>query len=203
MRYLTADLGVDRHAILTHLYKRTLNGQHYEDYFNGEKHSNETDAPWMMADSWFDDENVDSLKFKSELRKWLPARYDRIIEKLRTIPFENGLYRVRRVLYVPMNWLGSLDKSIFISLGEYWCFSDYEIYAMWADKSQAGQEIHIEALAPPAAVDWAKTIMANMDWISGDEDELRLIQGSSITVTSIDINDNRENFDFNGYSFIV
>lgn len=167
-----------------------MNDRHYERYFNGTEWKHSNDNTDMMADEWGIDR--DDPAFKDRAEEWVTARYHEVISKLNNIEMRAGRYILHRTIKVPENWpMGNV-----VSLGEYWSFDPIDPYAMWASPDLIGRDVEIIAEVSPDAVNWELSILANMDWYSGDaENELRLIKGRQVKVVSIQTDDGTIPFD--------
>lgn len=209
MRYfidLVESVGsVDAESIKHHIFDTLLAGQHYEHAWNGREWIKGSDSPDLMADEWGIE--VTDPEFKTRLWEWVNARYDEVIEKLNDITMRDGGYHVHRCLKVRTDWFASLVKGSPVKLGEYWTFSarDWDINSCWSDPDMDGYDIVVEAVAPPSGVNWTSTIMANMDWYSGDyENELRLIADTRLNVLGICKLDEADDcFNIAGMTFYV
>lgn len=190
---------VDRQMIIDHMISRYLKNGHWDDHALKTRPDLTGFALYDMANSWrdfghlkhlshlSDEELFQHQDFISLLTKWADGRYDEIIERLQKIPLERGQYVIHRVIKVPSDfWLKQR-----ISLGLYWTYNLYEwqgtvgAYPIWGTDNP-GNEYMIEATVAPASVDWPVTIMANMDWMSGDQEyEMRLLAGKPVNVQHV------------------
>lgn len=167
-----------------------MNDRHYERYFNGHEWKHSSDNTDMMADEWRLDRY--DPEFKKRAEEWVSARYREVVAKLNNIEMHSGRYILHRTIKVPANW----PTGNIVSLGEYWSFDPIDLYAMWASPDLIGHEVEIIAEVSPDAVNWELSILANMDWYSGDsENELRLVKGKEVKVISIQADDDEIPFD--------
>lgn len=178
---------VDRDSVIRHLHAMLLRNGYWDD-----AHPDLSgDSAYMMADCWEADgdipeADIESPGFAAKLSEWLPQSYEAAMSRLAPLARQEWI-TAHRVIKVPESWRAG-DRG----LGVHWTWNLAEwagmvgAYAVWAPDGLVGHEIMIEARVPPASVDWKRTMMANMDWASGEcECELRLIPGSTVTVKSI------------------
>ena len=147
-----------------------------------------------------------SPEFKELVLKWAHSRYDEVVAVLSQIPLRNGKYSLHRIMKVPLNFLNSQK----ITLGLHWTYdieSWEEPYPVWADANLSGHDLMFEALVDPQYIDWEYTILANMDWYSGDREfEMRPTKGAPLDVIdcwSVDENDTKKHFDVENKIFFA
>lgn len=158
---------------------------------------------WEVAYSmleWFGDELPDHVKamdeadrfdtpeFHAVVLRWAYARFDRAMKKLLAVPKVKGGYLIHRAIRTPLD--GLLRPGKTISLGVYWTYDldawEGDFRPVWANDDDPGEDLVINAWVDPSSVDWETTVMANMDWFSGDiEAEIRLFRNADVTVRGI------------------
>lgn len=130
--------------------------------------------PENVKQMWLDrDEDIINTPwFRQVMVLWANERYDEVIQKLRHLA--NRPILAHRFIRTTMEKFTQAKE-----VGQ----TDLGAGAVWGD---GGTEFLIEAVIPEQSIDWTLTIMANMDYYSGDrENELRLIPGSEVFVRSI------------------
>ena len=194
---------VNADQIKQHMFTTISKHRHYERVFNGKIWISGSDSAHLMAEQWHADGTIpevstDSPEFLARLRMWTEARYNEVVSKLDAIPLRDGGYHVHRCLKVKPAWLFSLSAEKPITLGEYWTFNpnEWDFRSIWAIDTFEGTDVVVEAISPTTTVNWPHTIMANMDWYSGDHEcELRLLRGSPLHVLNINTLEDFENFE--------
>jgi hypothetical protein len=178
---------MDRKSVIGELHAILLRNGYWDDA----RPDLSGDSAHMMADCWEADgeipvADIESPEFAAKLSQWLPQSYDAAMSRLAPLARQEWI-TAHRVIKVTEGWRPG-DRG----LGVHWTWNLAEwagtvgAYAVWAPEGMVGHEIMIEARVPPTSVDWKRTLMANMDWASGEcECELLLIAGSPVTVTSI------------------
>ncbi len=146
-----------------------------------------------MACSWAEELDMEGMEadaiivtkpFQDRLRLWANSRYDEVLHKIKDLT-KGDFIPAHRFMRVTEEWFNQNRKRGSASLGIYWTF-DLEgtdsLGSVWGHE-QPGEDILIHAMIPTSAVDWHYTILANMDWYSGDyEHELRVKAGAPIRV---------------------
>lgn len=213
---------LDREAIVRKMVDAYFDGHYWDDAALARHpgRSFDSDDTHEMHDTWTDEDdyplrNLESSKaitrpeFRARLEQWARARLAEVEEKLQAVAMTNGLYRVHRVMRVPARWWSKVRKAGHTTLGVHWTYSledwDAEIGAhpVWAPDDMKGVDITIEAMVAPADVDWPYTVMAHMDWYSGDREyELRVLPGHSVEVISITDEAGRA-YDVTGVRFVA
>lgn len=181
---------VNKDAIIAQMINSVANGLYWDE--NGKTPDGQqmmsTDDSYDMAATWGHDDGLGtdydtaSDAFKERLTRWAHERYDEVIEKLDAVPLEDGRYSIRRKIKVLPGWKPS------DGLGIYWSFDIAEVDPPWAseDMQQNGIDVELHGLVAPQYVDWYYTILANMDWFSGDrEQEIRVVRGAPIELVSV------------------
>lgn len=207
---IVENYAADETSIKQHMRKCVLAGLHYEGGFNGRKHFTTSPDRDLMADQWYRDRllqtnSYDDPEFANVLDAWLDRRYDYVVNKLEALPHSHG-YELLRVIKVSPEWIDEFSKKTTIALGEYWSYDpdNWEPNAPWANPDMQGFNLTIRAFAPPSGVNWEKTIMANMDFYSGDyESEMRLIPNTVLEIISLDLGNNSRKLNHLGKIFIV
>lgn len=131
-----------------------------------------------------DESIIDTPWFRQVMILWANERYDEVIQKLKHLAGRPIL--AHRFIRTTLEKFSQAKISGHTDLGIHWTWSigDWDgAGAVWGD---GGTEFLIEAVIPEQSIDWTLTIMANMDYYSGDrENELRLIPGGEVFVRSI------------------
>lgn len=157
-----------------------------------------------------DEDFVETPFFAQVVQKWARTRAQEVVAKLSAIPRVDGGYRVHRIIAVRKDWIEKVQRNRGTNLGLYWTYDiqgwagGAGAYAVWSKLPEdEAVSLEIEAVAPEASVDWPTTVLANMDWLSGDsEHELRLLKGAPIQVVQICLHeDDAQCFDVSGMSF--
>lgn len=182
---------VNREAIMAQLIDSIHSGIYWDTEAkqpNGDPMHN--DSKWSMANVWFDDEDAIDLdtseEFRAKVATWAEERWDEIIKNLEALPLRDGCYAIERHIRVAPGWEPS------DGLGIYWSYdlSYGGVDAPWAPEHlREATEIILHGLVKPEHIDWHSTIIANMDWESGWECEVRVIKGSPIMLARYEVNE--------------
>jgi hypothetical protein len=185
----------DRNKIIRKMVTTLLSNQYWDDNTGGREMGSDLES---MIDAWNSDEGTsheaDSPLIKRKVTAWAKERYDWAIEKLSQVPLEDGLYSVKRTIQVPQTWQPA------DGLGVYWSFDiDYDgVDSPWAtdEMRNTGRQVLLHGMVRPDHVDWTNTILANMDWYSGDrEQEIRVLKGSPVHLIAFDENTVNQTFE--------
>lgn len=191
----------DRDWVINKMMNAVMSGDHWDDLMMRKNDKGELEhwqigmdhvydmagtwKPGLRMDDMEDTEVVETHAFKERLLQWANARYDEVLQKLPE-PQADGCIQAHRIMKVhPTQWFEKIRAAGFAKLGIYWTF-DLEgwenYYAPWGYDSD-GEDIYIQARVPAAAVDWHNTILANMDWMTGDDEhELRVKHGAPLQI---------------------
>lgn len=183
---------VNKEAIIAHMIDSVHSGSYWDhEAKNPQGDPMYNDDASMMAGDWSDDYDnpmdIESDEFRARVMEWAEARYEEIVQRLANIPLHDGCYDVHRKILVLPHWTPA------DGLGIYWTYdldsADFD--TPWADYSK---EDHVCLLmhgrVNPQHVDWTKTVMANMDWYSGEQEyEMRLLRGSPVMLLDIEVSD--------------
>jgi hypothetical protein len=181
---------VDRAAIINHMISHVGNGDYWDRDARprgsvepiGDESAIDMARDWGL-DAGDGSEIPNSPEFVARLRQWGEARYAEVIDKLNAVPLHAGRFVVHRSIRV----MGEFQPKD--GLGIYWTFdydnADYE--APWSEHDyEESSEVLMHALVEPRFVDWRNTILANMCWMSGDQEhEMRLIKGSPLMLLDV------------------
>lgn len=129
-------------------------------------------------------EAADDPEMRSIIWKWLEQRYSEVIDNL-----PNGeqikLYRIMRV---DDDWIDDL-KTGEVTTGIYFSDDPYVDGGFWLDEKKPN-EIRLEATVNRNDVDWNGTILARMDFGTGDiEAEIRMKTDAPVMVVSFSDDD--------------
>jgi hypothetical protein len=131
-------------------------------------------------------DRIETPEFAELVRGWAVARYKEVMIKLEAVPHPGGHYRIHRTIKVNPHYLVMREHT---KLGVYWTYDrnswdDFE--PIWSTHRTGGKDIVIEADVVSSSIDWRTTILANMDWESGDREyEIRLFPLAPVTVLDI------------------
>jgi hypothetical protein len=177
---------VDRNAIIQHMISSVMSHKYWDtDARDPDGNPMSSNDAYDMSSTWAEfhdgDFDIDGAYFKQFVAKWAEERFDEVVGWLNDIPLDNGCYRIHRVIRVPHGWK---PKN---GLGVYWTYDvqGAEIDTPWGHKRD-GHDHWLHGLVEPQHVDWAGTILAGMDWMSGGRElELRVKKGAPIKLLEI------------------
>jgi hypothetical protein len=214
---MEGSVNVDAARFKQRVFDLMTSHQHYEEFLTKDGAvSRDTDSTYRMAQDWHEygeltSSDPDTDEFRAFLRRWIDGRYDTVAERLSNITLVKGKYPVLRAMILQSDWLQKLTPGATVSLGEYWTHDveqmESEVWPQWSHGKQ-GATVHFYALVAPSGIDWEKTMMAQFDYLHGDEElELRLIPGSPLEVTDINVvsrgPDNIEDPNVHGVNFVA
>ncbi len=219
MKIINEHVDVDRQWIIDKYMAALLSGEHWDTMAMRRNDSGKLegwqmgcDDIYSMASQWAEEigmadrepeDIVDTEPFRQALRRWLEARYGQVIKKIEHLTAGDTI-PAHRFMRVPEEWVVQARQNGSVQLGIYWTFdlegSD-DLGAIWGHEQQ-GEEILIHAMVPTSGVDWHYTVLANMDWHSGDyEHEVRVKAGAPLNVQWIQTVDDGSKIDMSGVKF--
>jgi hypothetical protein len=173
------------HAAYPGKFQGSDNGARMIEYWR------EGDFNYPFPDQFADMEDIDvqdTPEFRAFAMWWCDNRYDEVIARLTAIEKHSGLYSIHRIMKVPTNWAATVQRIGQTSLGIYWTYDPHawDFEPVWSDLKSEGVNVVIHAVVDPSHIDWHHTIMAGMDWETGENEyELRVLKGSPLFVQSV------------------
>lgn len=127
-------------------------------------------------------EHLDMLQ---AIKKWLRARFKNVIAELP----KGNLIKVCRVMRVDQAWLDGLAEGTATSGIYYGEFPMWEDGGYWIDEDKP-HHVYMEATIDAGNVDWSGTILARMDYETGDQElEIRAKENVHIVINRLQIDD--------------
>lgn len=118
------------------------------------------------------------------VREWLPKRFGFVAREMDEIPVP---FHVRRVITVGEGDVGRFRPGVRMDVGRFW--SDErceELLGHWGDPYHP-HELLIEATVTPEEVDWAETLRARMNHVTGDDErEITLREGVEVMIEAVE-----------------
>lgn len=185
--------------IIEYMVNCILTGKWWDTYSISKKPhlANSWEVAESMAETWKTElpqhiqemdiyDVTDTPEFSELVRGWAIARYREVTMKLEALPHPGDHYRIHRTIKVNPHYLTMREHT---KLGVYWTYNREGWPAfepIWSTFRTEGKDIVIEADVMSSSVDWRTTILANMDWMNGDEEfEMRLFPLAPVTVLDI------------------
>jgi hypothetical protein len=165
------------------------------------------DLPENQQD--WDDEDIiaKSKEFKALLTQWASARLRNVKAKLLGgLTDQEGGVLLHRIMRVPQSWHEALPLSrkgdalltTGAALGRFWTGNlqawNEEIgsYPIWG-QDKPGHDVMIEIVANVKAINWPFTVLANMEWSTGDREwEVRIKPDGVVRLLKLENNKTQE-----------
>jgi hypothetical protein len=122
-------------------------------------------------------------QFRDVLRSWLRVRYGYVVKQLQATDIE----RVGRRMSVDDDWLAGIYTGAS-KLGVYFGDLPLDQGEFWYDENQAN-DVYLEVSIIPEDIDWEATILARMDYTTGDEErEVCLKEDRTVVINRLCLN---------------
>jgi hypothetical protein len=130
-------------------------------------------------------EDADALndpEFQATMVQWLRHRFRYVLSGLEA----TDVTQIGRRMSVHTEWKTEIEKHE-ATVGVYWGDLPLDSGAFWYDENKP-VDIYMEASVSHDDVDWAATIRARLDYLTGDEErEIRLSENAIITITRLEV----------------
>jgi len=145
---------------------------------------------YMHEEGISDDNEVEEDEFSNWVRCELDYLADEFVTKIKKEIVRNGKIKIWRAMSIDKDWESRLSSQVK-HLGIYWSWDSACAEPHWGYNTDLPFTTIMEAEVDETSVDWYPTIRLNVEPISFEEREIRLVKGSKINILSIKI-DGRE-----------
>lgn len=210
-RTLLEGHGVDPRNVILRTCVSMFSGKYWDRRPHAKDYGNENafhfyndhmdELPEEMQDVDDEDEILETPEFKWLVLRWAKARYRNVEQKLSELPMGSRGVKVARMLKVDLTKFDTARQTGHTDLGVHWTYDPdtWHMHSVWGFNN--GVDITVYAEIPLNSIDWFNTYMANMDYLSGDEEyELRVHPGEEVFVSRIEDEDGNE-LDISGIRF--
>lgn len=125
---------------------------------------------------------------KRDFYNWLvedfEIKYDNLMNVFQQINV-HGKIEIWREMKVNKKWLDVLKNDTKMSLGLYWSYEENAAEAHWGHNVKDEYYVTIHATCDFDKVNWYKTMLANLQPNTGDEQEINLPKGTLLNVLDI------------------
>ena len=167
-------------------------------------HNEESLKYQYMGEEGVDDEDdIDENDFNEWIKYELETLAENFIGMIRRKSLNDGKMKIWRAMTVSSDWESKLPSQVK-HLGIYWSWDKSAAEPHWGYSNNKPINVVMEAEIDEIAVDWYPTIRLNVEPVSFEEKEIRLVKGSNIIVTAITIDGNEIDIsDLSGERFIA
>jgi hypothetical protein len=143
------------------------------------------------------EDDIDEDDFRDWVEYEFEALAENFIDTLKRDLVNNGKIRIWRAMTVNKEWESRLSSQVK-HLGIYWTWDKSSAEPHWGYSNEMPFTAIMEAEVDETAVDWLPTIRLNIEPVSYEEKEIRLVKGAKVNLTSIKIDG--ENIDLSELS---
>jgi len=141
---------------------------------------------YMHEDYISSEDDVDEAEFTEWTKYELDYLASEFITKVNTELIKNGKIRIWRAMSVNKEWESRLQTEAK-HLGIYWSWDQEGAEPHWGYNTELPFTTIMEAEVDETSVDWYPTIRLNIEPVSFEEKEIRLVKGAKIKIVSIKI----------------
>jgi hypothetical protein len=153
----------------------------------GDTYNDESLKYQYMGEEGVDDEDdIDENDFSEWIKYELETLAENFIGMIRRELLNDGKMKIWRAMTVSSDWESKLPNQVK-HLGVYWSWYKSAAEPHWGYRNDKPLNVIMEAEVDEIAVDWEPTIRLNIEPVSYEEKEVRLVKGSKINITSITI----------------
>jgi len=131
-------------------------------------------------------EDIDEKEFSDWVKYELDYLASEFITKVNTDLIKSGRIKIWRAMSVNKEWESRLQTEAK-HLGIYWSWDQEGAEPHWGYNTELPFTTIMEAEVDETSVDWYPTIRLNIEPVSFEEKEIRLVKGSKINIISIKI----------------
>lgn len=132
------------------------------------------------------DDEIDEDDFRNWVEYEFESLAENFIDRLKRDLINNGKIKIWRAMTVNKEWESRLPSQVK-HLGIYWSWDESSAEPHWGYSNEMPFTAIMEAEVDETAVDWLPTIRLNVEPVSYEEKEIRLVKGAKINLTSIKI----------------
>lgn len=131
-------------------------------------------------------EDIDEEEFSNWVKYELDYLANEFVDKTNNELIKSGRIKIWRAMSVNKEWESSLPSEAK-HLGIYWSWDSEGAEPHWGHNTDLPFTTIMEAEVDETSVDWYPTIRLNVEPVSFEEREIRLVKGSKINMISIKI----------------
>jgi hypothetical protein len=141
---------------------------------------------YMHEEGITSEDDVDDNEFSDWVKYELDYLADEFVSKIRREIVKDGKIKIWRAMSVNNEWQSRLPSEAK-HLGIYWSWDQEGAVPHWGHNTDLPFTTIMEAEVDETSVDWYPTIRLNIEPVSFEEREIRLVKGSKINIISIKI----------------
>jgi hypothetical protein len=141
---------------------------------------------YMHEEGITSEDDVDDNEFSDWVKYELDYLADEFVSKIRREIIKDGKIKIWRAMSVNNEWQSRLPSEAK-HLGVYWSWDQEGAVPHWGYNTDLPFTTIMEAEVDETSVDWYPTIRLNIEPVSFEEREIRLVKGSKINIISIKI----------------
>lgn len=141
---------------------------------------------YMHEEGIVNDEDIDEEEFSDWVKYELDYLANEFVDKTNNELIKSGRIKIWRAMSVNQEWESRLPSEAK-HLGIYWSWDPEGAEPHWGHNTDLPFTTIMEAEVDETSVDWYPTIRLNIEPISFEEKEIRLVKGSKINIISIKI----------------
>ena len=141
---------------------------------------------YMHEEGITSEDDVDDNEFSDWVKYELDYLADEFVSKIRREIVKDGKIKIWRAMSVNDEWQSRLPSEAK-HLGIYWSWDQEGAVPHWGHNTDLPFTTIMEAEVDETSVDWYPTIRLNIEPVSFEEREIRLVKGSKINIISIKI----------------
>lgn len=141
---------------------------------------------YMHEEGISNEDEIDENEFSNWTKYELDYLASEFINKTNTELIKNGKIKIWRAMSVNKEWESRLSSEAK-HLGIYWSWDEKGAEPHWGYNTELPFTTIMEAEVDETSVDWYPTIRLNIEPVSFEEMEIRLVKGAKINIISIKI----------------
>jgi hypothetical protein len=143
---------------------------------------------YMHEEGIVNEEDIDDDEFSDWVKYELDYLANEFVDKTNNELIKTGRIKIWRAMSVNKEWESRLPSEAK-HLGIYWSWDSEGAEPHWGYNTDLPFTTIMEAEVDETSVDWYPTIRLNVEPISFEEKEIRLVKGSKINILSIKIDE--------------
>jgi hypothetical protein len=141
---------------------------------------------YMHEEGISNEAEVEEEEFSNWVRYELDYLADEFVSKIKREIVKDGKIKIWRAMSINKDWESRLSSQVK-HLGIYWSWDPEGAEPHWGHNTDLPFTTIMEAEVDETSVDWYPTIRLNVEPVSFEEKEIRLVKGAKINILSIKI----------------
>lgn len=144
---------------------------------------------YMHEEGISNEDDVDDDEFTNWVKYELEYLAEEFVSKIKREIVKDGKIKIWRAMSINKEWESRLSSQVK-HLGIYWSWDQEGAEPHWGYNTELPFTTIMEAEVDETSVDWYPTIRLNVEPVSFEEKEIRLVKGAKINIISIKIDGN-------------